>query len=498
MRASFLVIFGAFGCATAMAPRSANARPTDAQGAYAFDPTDVVESWDEPSGAVRVHFSVSGPSATRLADTDLDGVPDFAQLAATTAAQALSTYAAMGFAPPVAESEFALGDLGGSAAFDMYLVDFAGNADGRFGIDDCRGTPARCAGYIAMENDFAGYGYESLPVAVDVLTSHELFHAVQAAYNSELPTWVSEGTATWAEQQFAPPSADFLGFCDAYLADTERSLSRPPTGPVPAFAYGTALWFDFLTLYASPTVVREFLEAAATLAPGDAQAEAFELAVLRDVVGGANELATLWHVFVTWNLATGARSGGMETYPYAAALRQVSATAQAPVIDQALRFYPLAAHYVLLEHAGGPMYFAADQAAPNVWFALHPTATGSTSGAVLPAVTTWHSHDDQAHALADGQDFAAGAYWVIGANSDAASSAVKLRLCIGDRATAAACATAAPEAEPSGSGCNAASRVPSQPWRHDLTVLAMWLTLILTGGWLRRRIHAVDATNAPR
>src|SRR5690606_634698 len=116
-----------------------------------------------------------------------------------------------------------------------------GAADGHFDVDACTGTPARCAGFFVIENDFAGYAYASVAEAVDTVVSHELFHAVQAAYVRDLPVYLSEGTATWAERAFRPDSRDFLRLCDAYLADTGRSLHKPPAGPAPAFAYGTAL-----------------------------------------------------------------------------------------------------------------------------------------------------------------------------------------------------------------------------------------------------------------
>ena len=138
-------------------------------------------------------------------------------------------------------------NLGGSPAFDFYLVDFGGNADGMFGIDDCEGSI--CSGYMVMENDFQGYGYPSIEEAVMVLTSHEFFHAVQAAYNANQPSWISEGTAVWAEWFYEPEVQDFLGYASAYLGDLERSIYKPPAGVTTSFSYGTALFYAFMDEY---------------------------------------------------------------------------------------------------------------------------------------------------------------------------------------------------------------------------------------------------------
>ena len=95
---------------------------------------------------------------------------------------------------------------------------------------------------MVVENDFAGYGYANLLTALEVVVSHENFHAVQAAYRGDFPTWVSGGTAVWAEKRFDENSADYLALARNYLEEPSRSLYNPPTGPVPAFAYGTALF----------------------------------------------------------------------------------------------------------------------------------------------------------------------------------------------------------------------------------------------------------------
>ena len=206
-------------------------RPTEG-GLFSFDATDVVEYWDEPTGQVRVFYSIDGPSATRLNDDDGDGIPDFAQDVALTAAEVLAFYEEdRGLRRPLGEEEMGLEPLGGSYALDVYLVDFDGNGDGAFGIDYCIDAPRHCSGYLSIDN--YPTGYPSLQNAVDVLTSHELFHGIQNAYDAEQEVWFSEGSAVWGELQYDPDSVDFLWFADEYLADTGRSLDRPRRAPCP-------------------------------------------------------------------------------------------------------------------------------------------------------------------------------------------------------------------------------------------------------------------------
>lgn len=405
-------------------------RPTEG-GMYSFDATDDVQSWDEPTGAVRVHYSVSGPNQVRSGDTDGDGVPDFAQLVAETAAEVIDFYDLdVGLRRPLSEEELGLSPLGGSYAFDFYLVDFGGNADGMFAPDACQ--DGHCAGYMVMENDFWGYGYPSVASAIDVLTSHELFHAVQSSYQHDLTVWMSEGTAVWGELQFDPDSQDFMWFADVYLEDTGRSLDKPPTGPVPSFAYATCLWWDFLTTRHDTALMDELL-VAMEANPGEPLVEVEAVLEAR-----GDTLRDAWSDFAVYNLATGDRAGLIDGYRYAERLEGIRAEAEGDAIDDDNRFYPLATTYYRLDHPGGPLWFGLEEEAPGLWFSLHPVADGAADGPVEAAVASFDG--DTAGAWELGEDLPAGGYWLVGTYPELADSSVKVRFCLGDEATARACA----------------------------------------------------------
>lgn len=409
---------------------SAESRPTEG-GLWSFDDADVVESWDEETGQVRAHFSVEGPNRTLLADEDGDAVPDFPQQVARTTADGLRVFRELGFRAPVRESEVGR-PLAGSDAYDIYLVDFGGAADGRFGIDACTGSPRHCAGFLVIENDFFGYSYPTLETAVDTVAVHEAFHAVQAAY-TDLPIWLSEGSATWAERAYDESSTDFLRACNGYLADHTRPLYQPPPGPVPAFAYGTALWVDFLARRFEPAVIDDVL-LAVEAAPGDAVES-----VMADVIGrgGAFELA--WADFVRHNLATGARAGAATSHPYAGSLDAIEPDGEGSGFDGDVRLFPMAAEYWRLDVQDGPLYVGADAGLDGVVFSLHPVAGFAADGAVGDPIDVWDQPTDGGRALFAGDPLPAGGYWVVAANTTVGGESAQARVCIGSFDEVSAC-----------------------------------------------------------
>ncbi len=408
------------GCSLLLAgTASAEDRPTEG-GLWSFAPEDVVETWDEPTGTVRVHFSVEGPNVTRLENLDDDGAPDFAQDVADATAEAIVLYESLGFRRPTPESAIET-ELGGSPAYDVYLVDFGGAADGRFGTDGCGN--AGCAGFYVVENDFTGYGYATLEEAVDTVSSHEAFHGVQAAYNF-LPTWVSEGTATWAERAFDPNSADFVRLANGLLIDTGRPVYQPPGGPVPAFAYGTSLWFDYLTERHDVGLLVDFFNAL----DDDANAAAPQLLFEPLLNERSDSLADAWPTFARYNLATGRRAGAAQSHPYAGALVGIEADASGEVIAVDARFYPLAANYYNVLHAGGDLWFVNDDALPNVAFSLHPVADFDDDGAVGDAIATWDAVTPGAQVVFE--DLPEGGYWVVGAHAAVADGPDRANICV--------------------------------------------------------------------
>lgn len=415
---------------------AAFARPTES-GLYSFSADDVVVYVDSADGRARVYYSEEGPNQVKQGDVDGNGVPDFAETVGVYISDVLSYYEAAGFRTIPADD-----GRGGSDAMDAYLVDFAGNADGQYTPEAC--SDGVCSGYFVMENDFAGYGYSSDASAISTLTSHELFHGIQDAYSDDEEVWYVEGTATWAERFYDPDSEDFLWFCDSYLEDTARSLDEPPSGPVPAFAYATALWWWFVTNRYGDAWMVDYLDATAT---GD------DLLVSLDE---RTDLAVDFVEFAEWNLATGANANGTG-YPFADEIGPVKFEDRAASLDDDNRFYPLGTTYYVLEHEGGPVQFALEEDAPDVVFELWAdTGDGVGELVAAPASTA---------GLQELGELPAGDYFFFGVNPTLADESTKVRFCLGPDASACVPEevpdtgdkdTATTE-EPSGCGCSTGS-----------------------------------------
>jgi len=248
-----------------------------------------------PGGEALVHYATSGGDAPLATDGNHDGVPDFVAEVATTAEAALQHFIALGFRRPLAD-----GALGGDGRIDLYLRDLV-SADGNAGIDACTG--ARCVGYIASENDFAGYSYGSLTEGIRAVVPHELFHLVQDAYASGQPASWTEGSAVWAvEHLYGAGNSDFERFLPAFITRSYRPFEREVGGFGDGYPYGAALWPYFLEQrYGVGAVVaawraseaRAFLDACdAALADFDATTDA------------------AWTEMTRWNAFTGSHAAG--------------------------------------------------------------------------------------------------------------------------------------------------------------------------------------------
>ncbi|MFN7135879.1 MAG: MXAN_6640 family putative metalloprotease, partial [Myxococcales bacterium] len=308
-----------------------------------------MERFDSPGGGFRVHFTRAGSHRVPSADADADGVPDFVEQVAETYDEVLAFYAGtLGLRAPLGD-----GVLGGDARFDVYLIDFNRAADGSFRTDGClQQNPERCFGYIVQENDFAGYGYPSTRVANRVLASHELFHAVQAAYDTGQKPVFSEGTAVWATERFDPSLNDFEAFIGAYLQNPERSLDVPPVGPVASFAYGAAIFFRFLEERFGAELVPALLKATENGAGG--VADPYWVEALDSMLAGVHgsSFADAFTGFAEWNLMTGTFAAGGRYANAAAYPPPKMAFEQAPLFVERGRYFYASTQYFSLEVKG--------------------------------------------------------------------------------------------------------------------------------------------------
>ena len=300
-----------------LAPRLAPAatcsgRPTDASGVQGYSYAAPEKFFD--AGEARVHWATSGSHAPDLATTRPDSVPDTVAFAAKIADEALRGFAQRGFkAPP---SDASCTSNGGDGKIDVYLVRFAG-ADGATIPEACSGTA--CSSFVLVEATFAGRGYANAEEGFSTVVTHELFHAVQNAYDSQLDRFWAEGTAQWAMKALHPELADFERQLPAFFAEPNRSLDTQPSGVTAGFLYGSSVFPLFLETWKGEGFVRAAFEAEA--------AGAKSIPAIESILQArGSSLAEAYPLFGAWNAATKARAG-TGGYPDAARYPGVKAAA---------------------------------------------------------------------------------------------------------------------------------------------------------------------------
>jgi len=335
-------------------------------GQWHYDPSDTVERYDSPQGRFAVHFTRAGTHAVSATDNDNNGIPDFVQLVASSYEEVATTYEAMGFKLPLSDATLSTtmggGDNGGDGRFDVYLLDFGLASDGHFEADACLGeTDPHCLGHIVQENDFAGYGYPSLTLAVRLIASHEYFHAVQAAYNISTDSIISEGTAVWGSEAFDPTTSDLRYQVSGYLENSDRSLDVPLPGPVNPFSYGSSLFFQFLSERYETAIVRklwEHLEPGAGLPGGlDDPANPLWMEQL-DLILKADYASSFTEAFVDfsqWNLYLAGEADPTRSYADGARYARTKREALPfPAEETALRVFHASIRSYQLQTAGRP------------------------------------------------------------------------------------------------------------------------------------------------
>ncbi len=414
MRLSVLVLVLAAG--------SAQARP-DAPGPgelFTFDSGDDVEIFD--TARFRLHFTRAGDHRVPAADADTSGVPDHVEALGGIYEAVLDRYLELGFLAP-------LGDNGtdadnDDARFDVYLVDFALSADGAFTVEGCSGST--CYGYLVQENDFSGYGYPSASYGNRLLASHELFHAVQAAYDHEQGQVISEGTAVWASEQFDDGLDDYEGYAGYFLDETNLPLDATGGAVVSPRTYGSVIFWQFLTeRYGDDTVQRLW---AACVDGAGGIADPYWLDVIEGVTGGS--FAELFTEFARWTIYTGDRADPSVSFAAGSELDDVVTTAiDLPLTEDSFLVFD-AGFQTVRADAGGRarVEAAATGEATDVRLALFAV----TDDGVLSAVAI----DGARGGIDVGQ---ADEVWVQVINTSRAGGAARPGLCIGDAGEVDAC-----------------------------------------------------------
>jgi hypothetical protein len=271
-------------------------RPTDAAGYQGYTYGSATVS-SYATARARVHYALTGSNAPNLATARGDGVPDTVAVAGDAAEKSLAKYAEMGFKQP--PSDESCDSNGGDGKLDIYLVAFAG-ADGTAVPEACTGRA--CSTFMLIDSTFSGRGYPTVAEGFRTVVSHELFHAVQNGYDSQLDRYWAEGTAQWAMKNVFPEVIDFDRQLPAFFKDPTRSLDTQPSGVTAGFLYGSGVWPLFLTQRYGSETVREIFENETDGTKSIAATEAV-------LASKGASLAEAYPLFGAWNAATKALAG---------------------------------------------------------------------------------------------------------------------------------------------------------------------------------------------
>jgi hypothetical protein len=299
------------------------ARPTDGvndpDGTGYLHPEDAERACND---IVCVHWVESTADKVKVADNDSSGIPDYVETVADVVSGVLDTYAGAGYRAPEPDE-----DLGGDDKMDIYLADVGDQGYYGYCNSDqniARNGPHDGWAYCVLDNDYATTQFPTnTPTEnLEVTAAHELFHAVQFAYDYYEDAWFMEATATWAEDELYDDVDDNL----QYLS--QSPLSRPASS-MDRFdysgvqQYGDWIFFRYLTEHfpaaegGLPTIIRNLWERADSASGG---ADDYSVqAIAHELTSHGTSLRSVFASFADANLRPGLsyEEGAANRYPAA-------------------------------------------------------------------------------------------------------------------------------------------------------------------------------------
>ena len=221
------------------------------------------------------HWVTTTSDAIPLADANANGVPDHVETVMGVFDRVwefeINQY---GYRPP--RPDLSSPVHGPNGGLDIYLADVG--SEGSYGScdtdDPARETSRQVSAYCVLDNDYAAAQYApgvSGLEALQVTAAHEFFHAVQFAYDWKEASFLTEGTATWMEDEvFDDVNANYVYLHESALHQPEIPLDAfGDLGDGENFEYGAWLWWRFMSeafaegnALSNPTVIREVWERA--------------------------------------------------------------------------------------------------------------------------------------------------------------------------------------------------------------------------------------------
>jgi hypothetical protein len=237
------------------------ARPTDGGADPLGDGYTVAEETPFCSTNVCIHYVATTADAPDLTDVaPANGTPDYVDEASAVLEEVWTAeVTTAGYRAPL--SDLTSTNNGGDAKLDVYLKDVG--AIGLYGyctsddpnLDDISYLYWDYSAYCVVDDDFSAGQFPGTSGidALKVTAAHELFHAVQFAYDIAEDLWFMEGTSTWMEEQVY----DAIDDNRQYLPVSSLAVPSVPLdkGGAGLTKYGNWIFWQFLTEYFGDTSV---------------------------------------------------------------------------------------------------------------------------------------------------------------------------------------------------------------------------------------------------
>jgi hypothetical protein len=339
------------------------ARPTDGDVPLGHSYT-VGEETPVCAAHTCVHYVGSTDDAPPPEDLTGGAEPDYVEAVSAVVEEVWTAeVGTLGYRAP--KSDATSDEDGGSGLLDVYLVDVG--ADGLFGYctsDDPNLDPSYpywdMSAYCVLDDDYAisQFGYPDPTLPLKVTAAHELFHAVQFAYDIGEDRWLMEGTATWMEERVY----DAIDDNRRYLVSSPLTHPLIPLDQSTGFrVYGTWIFWQFLTEYLGGAVpdaaiVRAVWKRADGSPVGQ---DMYSTQALASAVGARTVGGTRWRFrwafadFAVWNARPGKYYDEGAAYPTAAVARTTTLTKAAPLRTSTAKLDHLTNRFVVVRRGSG-------------------------------------------------------------------------------------------------------------------------------------------------
>ena len=241
------------------------------------------QSITSAGGHFKIHYTTNGNDAPDISgissynpELNLTSIADWVNVVAGRFEAAYSFYigsGGLGYNPPANFKS-------PNTPLDVYLVSLASQGAYGFTQDDkpapSAGYPYADTAYIEIDKDFTNSvftprSYTPLQ-SLQVTSVHEFHHAIQFGYNDYFDVWYAEATSTWFEGELYPDVTQHYAYLPGWFEHSSRQIDLPQSDPgFNSQAYGRWIFNRYLTDRHTDTVVRNFWEHTANVAPVNGQ-----------------------------------------------------------------------------------------------------------------------------------------------------------------------------------------------------------------------------------